>query len=211
MNTQCALILRESFLSTGCSSFTGGPVENNVRKPLDYHRNIILRDEKPASIRPIYSTDKNSLVSFYTRLSEETRFLRFHYSKGDLTDSDLKLFCDLDYQNTLALVVESEQEGQRQIIGVGRYTRLPIDHTAEVAFVVQDSEQNKGVGTHLLYHLAILAWQRDIYFFFGEVLRQNSKMLSIFRKSDPKMKQEVDSPTTCTVTISVVEALRPKH
>ena len=173
-----------------------------------YLREIVLTDGTRAVLRPICSADKAALLAFHSRLSADSLFLRYHYSKGQLTEKDLKDLCDIDYVSTMALVAEVERNGMKEIIGVGRYIRLPFDHTAEVAFVVQDSEQSKGIGTQLLRHLSTLAWQKDIYFFFGEVLRQNCKMLSIFRKSDPRMKQEVDSPSTCTVTLSVAEAMR---
>jgi RimJ/RimL family protein N-acetyltransferase len=185
-----------------CSS--GG----SAKAPLDFRREITLTDGTRAALRPICSADKESLVEFHSRLSAESLFLRYHYSKGQLTESDLHTLCDIDYSTTMALVAEVERNGKPEIIGVGRYIRLPFDHTAEVAFIVQDADQNKGVGTQLLRHLSTLAWQKEIYFFFGEVLRQNSKMLSIFRKSDPAMKQEADSPTTCSVTFSVAESMR---
>ncbi len=174
----------------------------------DYSKKAVLLDGTPITIRPICSGDKEALQAFHNRLSQETRFLRYHYSKGQLTESDLKSFCDVDYYNDLGLVAEVERNGHQEIIGVGRFSRLPIKHTAEIAFVVQDSEQNKGLGTLLLRHIATLAWQRDIYFFFGELLRHNSRMLSILRKSDPEMKQEIDSPSTCTITLSVAEAMQ---
>ena len=173
-----------------------------------YRREITLADGTRADLRPICSADKKALVAFHSRLSPESLFLRYHYSKGQLTEADLKNLCDIDYTTTMALVAEVERNGEKEIIGVGRYIRLPFDHTAEVAFIVQDCDQNKGIGTQLLRHLSGLAWQKEIYFFFGEVLRQNSKMLSIFRKSDPAMKQEADSPSTCNVTFSVAEVMR---
>jgi len=207
MNTEFALMLRECNQVQATLDSPVGSTVIAAPTPPDYRQPIVLRDGTRAVIRPILCSDKEALVSFHCRLSEESRFLRFHYSKGDLTDSDLKMFCELDYSTRLGLVAEVERDGDPQIIGVGRYIRLPFDHTAEVAFVVQDSEQNKGLGSHLLKHLAILAYRQGIYFFFGEVLRQNGKMLSVFLKSDPHMKQEVDCITTCNVTISVVEAM----
>jgi GNAT superfamily N-acetyltransferase len=128
-----------------------------------------------------------------------------------LTEDDLKNLCNIDYLTKMALVAEAERNGGKEIIGVGRYIKLPFDHTAEVAFIVQDSEQNKGLGTQLLKHLAQLAWQQEIYFFFGEVLRQNYRMLSIFKKSDPGMKLEVDGPTTCNITLSIAEAMQKAY
>jgi GNAT superfamily N-acetyltransferase len=174
--------------------------------PMFYRKEVTLRDGTKATLRPIQTGDKAALIEFHNRLSQDTKFLRYHYSKGDLTYLDLKTFCEVDYRNTMALIVEGIREGKPRILGVGRYSRLPVDHTAEVAFVVEDSEQSKGLGSLLLKHLAEFAWQSDIRFFYGEVLRQNGKMLSIFRKSDPSMKQEVDCPSTCTITVSVDEA-----
>lgn len=207
MDNKFALTLKGCSLSTGVLESPGSSIETN-RIPPNYLQEIVLFDGTRSILRPICPEDKPALAAFHNRLSEDTRFLRYHYSKGQLTEGDLKDLCEVDYCRTMALVAEAERNGGKEIIGVGRYIRLPFDHTAEVAFVVQDSEQGKGIGTQLLKHLSILAWQKDIYFFFGEVLRQNGRMLSIFRKSDPGMKQEVDSACTCTVTLSVYEAMR---
>ena len=173
-----------------------------------YRQIVKLLDGKQVTIRLITPDDKKALQDFHSRLSEETRFLRYHYSKGELTKEDLINFCDIDYQNNMALVAEQEKNKCKEIVGVGRFYRLPTSiHTAEVAFVVQDSEQRKGIGTYLLKHLAILAWEQDIYFFLGEIMRENGRMLSIFRKADPDMHEIVDSDSTCMVTFSVAETM----
>jgi GNAT superfamily N-acetyltransferase len=174
----------------------------------NYQRTEKLLDGRKVTIRLIMSDDKKMLTEFYSRVSNESRFSRFHYSKGELTDEDLTNFCDTDDHDSLGLVAEQAHGGQREILGVGRFYRLPAKtHTAEVAFVVQDSEQRKGIGTHLLKHLAKLAWELDIYFFLGEVLRENGRMLSILRKSDPEMHVAVDSDSSCAVTFSVAETI----
>jgi GNAT superfamily N-acetyltransferase len=197
------------------NEITNHPVSPEAKKkeirqkctPPEYRQEIVLRDGGKVLVRPITCNDRGELLAFYSRLSEETRFLRYHYSKGALTEDDLRDFCELDYYDDLALVVEMAQNQNKIIIGVGRYYRLADKVTAEVAFVVQDSEQGKGVGTQLLKHLAILAWQRDVIYFTGEVLRTNARMLNIFLKCDPKMVQVPDT-TTCDIKLSVQEAIR---
>ena len=179
--------------------------------PLNYVRQENLLDGTQVTIRPICCSDKTELLAFHQRLSSDSLFLRYHYSKGQLTEEDLKNFCDIDYFNDLGLIAEVNRNGKNEIIGVGRYDRIPTDHTAEIAFIVQDSEQKKGVGTLLLRHLAILAWERGIKYFLGEILRQNGRMISILRKSDPRMEQEVDCVSTCTVKLSVLEAMQRKR
>jgi GNAT superfamily N-acetyltransferase len=177
------------------------------RKTDGYRQEIILNDGDRIILRPICPQDKNALQSFYNRLSEDTRFLRYQYHKGELDEEELNGFCEIDYDNTLALVAEKGPYGQREIVGVGRYYRLDNRHSAEVAFVVQDSEQRKGIGTQLLKHLALQARRNDISYFVGEVLKENGKMLSIFRKADPGMEHDNDDGSTCTVSLSVTEII----
>ena len=171
----------------------------------DYIQNMNTLDGKEVTIRPITCDDKHKLQEFHARLSLDTRYLRYQYSKGDLTESDLHTFCNVDYYNTLGLVAETEINGQKHIIGVGRYARLNDPQIAEMAFVVQDSEQRKGIGTQLLRHLSILAWERGIRYFVGEVLRENGLMINILRKSDPGMHQVAEG-SSCTITINVEDA-----
>jgi GNAT superfamily N-acetyltransferase len=177
------------------------------RKLFYYRQEIELLDGRQINLRPICPQDKQALTAFHSRLSQDTRFFRYQYFKGDLTDQDLKNFCDVDYDNDLAIVAETGAEGSRKIIGVGRFCRLSDPQTAEVAFVVQDSEQRKGVGTQLLRHLAIIAHSKGIRYFVAEVLRTNGKMLSVFRKSDSRMKHVTDDSSTCTVTLCVAEII----
>jgi GNAT superfamily N-acetyltransferase len=171
----------------------------------DYLQNMNTLDGMKVIIRPITCDDKNKLQEFHARLSGDTRYLRYQYSKGDLTESDLHTFCDVDYYNTLGLVAETEINGQKHIIGVGRYARLNDPQIAEMAFVVQDSEQRKGIGTQLLRHLSILAWERGIRYFVGELLRESGRMINILRKSDPGMHQLTEG-SSCTITIKVEDA-----
>jgi RimJ/RimL family protein N-acetyltransferase len=172
----------------------------------NYRQEVVLMDGKKIILRPICPQDIEAMRNFHTQLSEETLFLRFQYHRSE-RQNDLKDFCEIDYNNTLALVAVRNVNGHNEIIGVGRYYRLDDPEVAEVAFMVQDSEQRKGIGTQLLKHLALLAKENNIHHFVAEVLRANGKMMSIFRKSDPGMGAANDDGSTCTVTVSVPEVI----
>jgi GNAT superfamily N-acetyltransferase len=171
----------------------------------DYIQKMITLDGMKVTIRPITCDDKDKLREFHARLSLDTLYLRYQYSKGDLTESDLHTFCNVDYYYTLGLVAETEINSQKHIIGVGRYTRLNDPQIAEMAFVVQDSEQRKGIGTQLLRHLSILAWECGVCHFVAELLRENGRMINILRKSDPGLHQLTEG-SSCTITIKVEDA-----
>lgn len=170
--------------------------------PPEYRQEVILLDGSQVVIRPITSADKQALLAFHKKLSSETRYLRFHYPKCELTEKDLACYCDLDYWDNLGLIAEKYRDGKPEIAGVGRYSRLPNGCSAEVAFVVEDKEQGKGLGTHLLNELAKLAWERGIANFIAELTSDNVKMMSIFRKYDSRLCQEVDGSSR-VVTFTV--------
>jgi GNAT superfamily N-acetyltransferase len=178
---------------------------------ISYRREIELLDGSTVTLRPICAGDKDELRLFHSRLSEDTRFLRYQYYKAELTEAELENCCNIDYHDTVALVAEDGNYGRSSIIGIGQYYRLSDPQSAEVAFVVQDNEQGKGIGTQLVKHLALLAWREDIRYFVAEVLRVNGKMLSIFCKSDPEMKQIVEGGSSCIVTFRVAEAMTQRH
>jgi GNAT superfamily N-acetyltransferase len=153
---------------------------------------VELLDGRRALLRPTCALDKTAILAFFNRLSPETRFLRFHHVKTRLAPDELDQYCCIDYNDTFGLVAEIWREEHVDIVAMGRYSRLPCYDSAEVAFVVEDKEQGKGIGTHLLSLLSTIATERGIKTLVGELLSDNVIMLDIFRKHDPHLKQEVD-------------------
>ena len=60
---------------------------------------------------------------------------------------------------TIALFWLSTSATNR-LIGVGRYDRYPDTDDAEVAFLIEDAHQRRGLGSVLLEHLAAAARER---------------------------------------------------
>ena len=67
-------------------------------------------------------------------------------------------------------------------MGVGQYCINEAMHTAEVAFVVRDDYQHRGIGTELLSYLTYLAKRHGLLGFTAEVLVENRPMLNLFEK-----------------------------
>jgi len=179
----------------------------DVRFP-DYQIGVTLLDGHSALIRQVRSADYDELRSFFGRLGPETMFLRFHYAKPLVSEQEIRSYCECDRESTYTLVAQMEREGRAEIVGVGRYDRLPDMHNAEVAFVVEDKEQGNGIGTHLLAHLAIVAKEKGLAKFVAETVTYNEIMLSIFRKYDKGLIREVDGDS-CRVTFSIAPSYGP--
>src|SRR5690606_5560980 len=89
---------------------------------------------------------------------------------------DLKRFTTVDHRKRVAFVALLGDDA----VAVGRYEGLDSD-SAEVAFVVDDAHQGRGLGSILLEHLAAAARESGLRRFVAEVLAENSAMVRVFR------------------------------
>ena len=177
-------------------------LDNRTDTKPNFEQKVILNDGRETVIRPICNADKYSVLAMFNRLTPETRFLRYHYVKSILTDAELNYFCNVDYHDTFGLVAEMKRGSSIEIVGVGRYNRLPQGNIAEIAFVVEDKEQGNGIGTNLMEILSEVASERGIDTFIAELLNENTVMMDILRKHDPKLAREIDG-SSHHITLSV--------
>lgn len=138
---------------------------------------VLLSDGTTVHLRPIQPEDADAVVAMHGRFSERTRYLRYFSPYPRIPARDLHRFVNVDHRDREALVVASGTD----LVAVGRYERLgQAAADAEVAFVVQDAYQGRGVGSILLEHLAAAAREAGVERFVAEVLPSNSKMVNVF-------------------------------
>ncbi len=148
---------------------------------------VLLKDGSVAQLRPIVPDDADRLVEFYSRVSDESKYMRFFAPYPELSKKDVERFTHVDLDRRVAFVVTLHD----LIIGVGRYDAVS-DEEAEVAFLVEDAHQGRGVGQLLLEHLAQAARERGIRRFVADVLPANTKMLQIFREMGYQVADTVE-------------------
>lgn len=160
----------------------GAPNEERTggRDPFDYPRrweaDVVLVDGRTVHLRPIVPTDADRIVALHARLSERTRYLRYFGAYPRIPPRDLKRFTTVDHYNRVAFVALLGDD----IVAVGRYERID-EASAEVAFVVDDAHQGRGLGSILLEHLAAAASECGLRRFVAEVLTENTAMTRVFR------------------------------
>jgi acyl-CoA synthetase (NDP forming)/GNAT superfamily N-acetyltransferase len=162
--------------------------------PAAWEADVVVSDGGVVHLRPIRPEDADGIVAFHAKLSERTRYLRYFGAYPRIPERDLHRFTHVDHRNRVALVAVLDEE----IIGVGRYDRLggtgaSDSADAEVAFVVADAHQGRGIGSILLEHLAAAARERGIKRFVAEVLAENSRMVRVFTDAGYSAKYEYDS------------------
>ncbi|MFD9050927.1 bifunctional acetate--CoA ligase family protein/GNAT family N-acetyltransferase [Streptomyces zaomyceticus] len=164
--------------------------------PDHWEADVVLRDGGTARIRPITADDAERLVSFYEQVSDESKYYRFFAPYPRLSAKDVHRFTHHDFVDRVGLAATVGGE----FIATVRYDRIddrglpasaPADE-AEVAFLVQDAHQGRGVASALLEHIAAVARERDIRRFAAEVLPANTKMIKVFTDAGYTQKRSFE-------------------
>jgi acetyl coenzyme A synthetase (ADP forming)-like protein len=148
---------------------------------------VILRDGSTLRLRPPTAADTDGLLEFFERLSDRSRYLRFHGFPG-IGPKLVEPFLDPDWHENGALI--GCLEGR--VVALANFARLRDPRAAEVAFTVDDAYQRRGIGTRLLERLASLAADAGIENFVAEVLPENRNMLDVFRDAGFDVLRELD-------------------
>jgi acyl-CoA hydrolase/GNAT superfamily N-acetyltransferase len=151
--------------------------------PEHLEEHVTLPDGVEITMRPIRPDDETKIKGMFYSFSEQTKYLRYHGTLKSLPHNRLQVFCNVDYDTEMALVVEIGETGHEEIIGVGRYMTTPAKRSAEMAFVVRDDWQRKGLGSLLFRRLIEVGRKAGLRQFNADVLPENSGMLKIFHRS----------------------------
>ncbi|MFD8805504.1 GNAT family N-acetyltransferase [Streptomyces sp. NPDC059597] len=164
--------------------------------PAHWEADVVLRDGGTARIRPITADDAERLVSFYEQVSDESKYYRFFAPYPRLSAKDVHRFTHHDFVDRVGLAATVGGE----FIATVRYDRIGTDgmaasapaDEAEVAFLVQDAHQGRGVASALLEHIAAVARERGIRRFAAEVLPANTKMIKVFTDAGYTQKRSFE-------------------
>jgi RimJ/RimL family protein N-acetyltransferase len=150
--------------------------------PAELERELTLRDGAVVRLRPIRPDDAPRLQALHGRLSRDTAYQRFFAIVKRLPPDWARVLATVDYRRRLALVVEARSGDDPELIAVGRYDALDEPDTVEVAFVVQDDWQNRGLGTLLFDAILRAATARSYHRFRAYVLADNRRMLDLITR-----------------------------
>ena len=176
--------------------------------PQQYESNLTLKDGSKVFLRPIRPDDEPMMKEMFYSFSERTRYLRFHGPIKAFPHARLQVSCNVDYNEEMAMIGTIGDPGSEEVVAVGRYLHDAANDTAEVAFVVRDDWQNRGLGKTLFGRLVEIGRERGIEQFFAEVLPENIPMLRVFHHADCNVitKSEGD---VVHVTIDLRPEIKP--
>jgi RimJ/RimL family protein N-acetyltransferase len=161
--------------------------------PWEVARNEELPGGEKVIVRPVRVTDEEPLQDLFYRLSDESTYRRFMAFKRIHPHKEMQRLVDLDYEQNMALVVSRSDGGREEILAMSRYDVDPATLLADIAFVVRDDWQKKGLGTLLMRRMSEIARARGLAGFTADVLADNKAMMAIFQKSGLRLRVQLEN------------------
>jgi len=157
--------------------------------PTSLERCVVIADGTEVTFRPIKPTDEEPMRDLFYSLSQQSLYYRFFQVPKSMPHDRVMPLVNIDYEKDMAIVATVEEMAGEKIIAIGRYIRSSKeDKMAEVAFLVRDEWQNRGMGRALLQCLIDIAGERKIEGFVASVLPANKQMLTVFHTCGYRLK-----------------------
>ncbi len=147
----------------------------------DYTARELLRDGTPIEIRALRHEDEADMLAAIEQTSVQSLQRRFFVIKRRFSEQERAYFMDIDFKNHVAIVALADETDRKAIVGGGRYIVFEPGR-AEMAFVVIDAWQGRGVGSVLMRHLIKIANEAGLKELTAEVLPENKAMIKVFGK-----------------------------
>jgi acyl-CoA hydrolase len=151
-----------------------------------------LYDGTQIFFRPVRPTDEPDLAKMLYSLSKKSVHTRYMTHTMTFPHKDVQQLTNVDYRRDISIVGTVPGIYGDQIVAIAQYFLDPKTQAAEVAFLVHDEWQKKGMGTFLLDYITKIAEQRGVKHLYAKVLPINRPMLAIFHNSGYKVNTEFD-------------------
>jgi RimJ/RimL family protein N-acetyltransferase len=143
---------------------------------------VMLHDGRLVEVRPLERTDRERLAAAVSRLSDETRYLRFATPKPHLTERELDFLVGIDHHSHEAILAVDPSTGRG--VAVVRYVEVSDEPgVVEIAATVADEWQGRGLGRALLGQLAARAREEGYSTLRATVLAANQRSITMLRRA----------------------------
>jgi acetyltransferase len=167
--------------------------------PSQWERHLVLRDGMRLFARPIRPDDEPLFLRLLQQVGAEDLRLRFFDSIKEFTHPFLARLTHIDYAQAMAFIALDEASGDA--LGVVRVHSDTIGDSGEYAILLRSDIKGHGLGWSLMQMIIEYAKTRGLKRIVGQVLQENSVMLSMCRDLGFKVKADADDRGLCDVML----------
>ena len=157
--------------------------------PEEVRTTTVLDDGTLIRFRAMGPTDEPATRDLFYSLSRETLYYRYMSNLERISRKELRNYVYIDHRNQVAIVGTLPEAHGEEIIAIGGYYLDQKTNRAEVAFIVRDDWQGRGIGTFIMKHLTGIAKRNGIAGFTAEVLTGNKPMQAVLDHSNMKVRR----------------------
>jgi acyl-CoA hydrolase/RimJ/RimL family protein N-acetyltransferase len=175
-------------------------LRSSVAYPVEEEREVVLKNQVVALIRPSRASDVERLQELFCNLTESDVYTRFFAYLRSLSVSAAQQLCSVNYEDEMAFLAVVGKDEDERIIGSSCYVVDPSTNMAEVAYMIHPQWQEKGVGTALQQRMIEYARSKGLRGFTAAVLVENERMIKLIEKSGCSVST-VSGPRVSEITM----------
>ena len=156
---------------------------NAANYPVELKTVKTFKDNLELSFRPIKPSDEDMMRRLFYEFSDEAKYLRYFAKVSIMPHREMQKYVNIDYDTTVSIVAVFKRDRAENIIAEARYSFDAAEQVYEMAFIVDEKYQNRGISTFMLGYLIKIAKERGIHTLSSSILPQNEKMLKVFQKA----------------------------
>ena len=161
-------------------------VKNVKNYPVELETVKTFKDGLEVRFRPIKPSDEDMMRRLFYQFSDESKYLRYFVRVSTMPHKEMQKYVNIDYIDVVSIVGLITRNRQEEIIAEGRYAYYPQEKTYELAFIVDEEFQGKGIATFMTEYLIKIGKERGLKTLYANVLPENKKMLNVFDKIKTK-------------------------
>ena len=195
---------------SACTGLPGARGHRTDSYPEHLARTWYLASGEVLLLRPVRHDDGEREEAFVRGLSRDSGYQRM-LSAIKITPEWIERMTHIDYLCHMAFAVTSQKDGVEQFVGVGRYVVEPSRQSAEIALVIADAWQGRGVGHRLLDTLIEHAKGAGVHALEGIVLATNKAMLRLARSLGFGVSAEPGDATVVRIRRNLIGTDQQSH
>ncbi len=167
--------------------------ENAHLYPMEIATEHVFKEGLKVRFRAIKPSDEEAMRRLFYRFSNTAVYRRFLFPISTMPHDKIQAYVNVDYSRVMSVVALAGEPDQEKIIAEARYATDDQSAYGNLAFIVDEKYQGRGIATYLYKMLIRLAQERGLKGFTAEVLPDNQEMMKVFEKGELPVNTRVES------------------
>ena len=144
---------------------------------------VSTKDGMDINVRAVVSKDKDKLEAMFRLCSAQTLYTRFLSAGLGVPLRYIDRLMEHSPPETISIIAEVSEDGEDRIISLMNFFQTSKDKNAEIAIVVRDDFQNRGLGSEMLNCLSDIAKSYQIKKIVADIDAGNRRVFHMIQRS----------------------------